>query len=118
MNDDVVQVLQSAKEHVAAGWCQGWLGIKRGATTGLGLAGNDTSWVAPALRDGLIDAVCLEGALWAATQDHALFWKASSFLVRALDRNDLFRWNDADGRTQVEVIDACDAAIRLAKDST
>lgn len=100
MGEDVVAVLVKAKERVAAGWRQG------GATF------HDVD------NGG---SVCAGQAMGIACQLRADQWAAAErFFLRAINREhkaSIARWNDMPGRTQADVLDAFDAAIRLAKDS-
>jgi len=111
MSDDVVAVLQRAKERVAAGWYQGGYAL---------IDGERYSGAGPFLVDDLarVQRVCAEGALWCEVgKDGLAFERAREFLQHIVGVRLIPDWNDAPGRTQAEVLDAFDAAIRLAKDS-
>ena len=119
MNDDVIAVLQAAKERVAAGWTQGELGrTRRGG---------------PICEERELPlravTVCAEGALWCGLLGDAFeeAWRASrnnvthdamKLFEAAIGTWPIHEWNDAPGRTQAEILDAFDRAIRLAKDAT
>ena len=110
MDERVIEVLQKAKEKVAEGWCQGalarWSDGRVLATGPIDAGRLDTA-----------AAVCVSGAIQncVGTNDN-LEALAFMFLQRAI-QDGAACWNDAPGRTQVEVLDAFDAAIRLAKDT-
>ena len=111
MDERVIEVLQKAKEKVAEGWCQGalarWSDGRVLATGPIDAGRLDTA-----------AAVCVSGAIqnYVGTTDNHLEALAFMFLQLAI-RDGAACWNDAPGRTQVEVLDAFDAAIRLAKDT-
>lgn len=97
MSEAIIGALQRAKERVAGGW--------RGPGRSGSVDGADGQWCV-----GLACFVGEEIAVGVATQ-----W----MLIRALGLKgplSLFRWNDAHGRTLADVLDALDAAIRLAKE--
>ena len=116
MSDDVVAVLQRAKEKVAAGWCQGPLGVDS--------EGRPHQHFLPFLHLSSTDSitrVCAAGAIYCA-----IYWPIDSCVVRWEDAAKYLRqaiggleipeWNDAPERTQADVLDAFDRAIRVAKE--
>jgi len=102
MSDDVVAVLQAAKERVAEGWSQGtaeqWFYTSASGTHGT-------------------RKVC---ATWAIMgwSDGAVQKEALSCLSRAIGHISIIVWNDKRHRTQAEVLDAFSDAIRLAKEES
>jgi len=110
MSDDVVAILQRAKERVAAGWCQGRLSdhVQHPCAVPHPMEAlrASTEW-------------CVSGALIAelgqwlnVRSPHPV-----EVALAAVIGEDFVAWNDTPGRTQAELLDAFDAAIRLAKDS-
>lgn len=98
--DDVVAVLQRAKERVAGGWSQ------------TDINGVNGTW-------------CAGMAIWKLSVEengNEMTTAAQRLFARSLPPSPhsspvcIFVWNDAPGRTQAEVLDAFDAAIRLAKE--
>lgn len=108
--DDVVAVLVKAKEKVAEGWTQGALArFPSGRVLEAG-----------PIDKGDLDAavaVCASGAIQNCVGTYGkLDYLAFMFLQMAIQDGTAV-WNDAPGRTQADVLDAFDAAIRLAKES-
>jgi hypothetical protein len=97
VNDDVVAVLQRAKERIAADWWQ-W-GQPTSPTSTCAFLAMDHG-------DALTAALYLEAAIYsrAPRAQYALEVGPA-----------IWTFNDAPERTLVEVLDAFDAAIRLAK---
>lgn len=117
MSDDVVAVLQKAKERVAEGWCQGYYASAMSDDAALQVYTGDANCLDVFLSDFPDARVCMEGALWACTQVAGCLQRAEEALRQAVSSRFLPDWNDHPDRTQAEVLDAFDAAIRLAKDA-
>lgn len=110
MSDDVVSVLQRARERVAAGWCQGALCMPY-VPWDFSLTGEQYQAIKTAR------AWCMSGALIAEVgQLLSMGQPAVRYLRLAIDA-DFPDWNDRPCRTQAEVLDAFEKAIRLAKDA-
>lgn len=90
MSEDVVAVLVRAKERIVErGWCQNTLES----------------------HDGRL---CLMGALG---EPEDLATSRAWECVECVTTEFFELWNDAPGRTEADVLDALDRAIRLAKDA-
>jgi len=106
-DDDVVSVLQRAKERIAEGWCQGMYTTDERIRDILSLGRAE-------------GGVCIQGAIYAAaaqltgTLPSAEVWSA---LVSATGCQFPSMWNDDPGRTQADVLDMFDRAQRLAKEA-
>jgi hypothetical protein len=97
--DRVVEVLQRAKERVAAGWWNGALHD-----------GDEVKCAAQAIYHQHDVEIAIPCRLLA----QAVTGRQLHEYTNALET--VITWNDTPGRTQAEVLDAFDAAIRLAKE--
>lgn len=97
METEILPQLHEVRQRIERGWCQ-----RRLSNLGYGSAcdPNATEW-------------CIGGAIMAAIGTEILDTRHSR-LVRALgfDRwDDMVRWNNADERTQQDILDRVDEAI-------
>ncbi len=91
----VEETLRKAKRLVAKGWCKG-----RGVEF-------DKYGVQVVAR-------CASTAITDAARSTAVDEKARNIFSKAIKRKDIPAWNDAKRRTQKDVLDAFDKAIKLA----
>lgn len=103
MSHEVVAGLQRAKERVAGGWKQGG---------GYGKNGEGCAVLA------ITDVGGLSSAAGQALLYQAIFGRPVPLASGGYWLVDIFEWNDRPGLTHVDVLDAFDAAIRLAKDAS
>lgn len=91
------KILKAAKKLIEKGWCQ-----ERNARNA------DSHGVSP----HSVEAIrwCAVGAVWAAAGDCDN--RALALLSSLVERGDIIVWNDAPTRTQQEVIDLFDKAIK------
>lgn len=91
-----IETLRVARERVAQGWTQGWF-----ARTADG--------VLCGARDPAAVCWCIRGAI-CSTSDDSLD-RAVEALRDTLGWDNIAAWNDADGRTQAEVLALFDATL-------
>lgn len=124
------KVLRTAAEHLEAGWCQGALGLIYDEETGQPLHLSSADFQ-PGMH---MDRVCVEGALMRAavnltgepfspgTQAAPTYARASSEVMEVLrdvtgQLSSIPMWNDAQDRTQDEVVKLVQYAARRAEEA-
>lgn len=96
-------VLRAARAKIERGWIQGWLFRDPD--------GHCSNFIYFQKR---ACAWCASGALMASSDAGSARERAYSFLYSVTGPS-IPEWNDAEGRTQAEVLQAFDAAIALAE---
>lgn len=96
---DVTEVLKAARERIAKGWTQGM-------STREDDHGTEIAW-------------CASGAIkHAVDEEGCVGCVARRGLEQSIGGGSIAGWNDAEGRTQAEVLAAFDKAIALAEAGT
>jgi hypothetical protein len=112
-------MVSEARRLVESGWCQGAHARDAARREVPSWSEEATSW---SLLGALLaswhqhDAQGLDGDVVAHLADAHALGRATEVLGEAVGTASLERWNDDEGRTQADVIDAADRALRLLED--